>query len=82
MNRAGHNSLGSRRISATLPLHSPSDSIASPVHGRHGAIQGTRNLDLLVVTHPYRGVPPNNPLQPPAGVGCGVISTGTCARRG
>jgi hypothetical protein len=25
---------------------------------------------------------PNNPLQPPAGVGYGVNSPGTCARRG
>ena len=29
-----------------------------------------------------RGTPANNPLQPPAGVRCVVISAGTCARRG
>ena len=27
-------------------------------------------------------VPHNNPLQPPPGGGCGVVSSGTCARRG
>jgi hypothetical protein len=68
---------GSRRLRATEPWLSRAALLSF--------LMGVVLLSAIVIVQSYPAkvsTSANHPLQPPAGVGCGMISAGICARRG